>query len=492
MPELDWSDMPIHQAFKADWRTPEIELEGSLNCAKSTLAIDKEIDAVHKYPGIPCLWFRWSDDAVQTKLRPAIDDVLAIRGVAFTFSAKEKRYEFENGSIAYCFGLKATSATERFSKIRSLGVCRIMGDQVEEMERVVADELRGRLRPDITATLAGRRFPYQLTFVANPSGDDFWLSKQFLPDDHPKKIEGRKLYSVSVFQNKHADPKSVESLLRTYDESHPKYRTMVLGLRGLNVSGDPVFEAHYSRERHLSALGYDPTLPLLEAYEVGKHNPVWVAAQRSRTGTIRFLGGVFGRGLMLTKFLPFVAAKKRLWFPNATGQMLKTCTAPMGEKQTQKAERFTLVRLLRKSGLRPLWKDNANAHDVRLTMIESIVSQLQMDTDTDIPGLLVNSTTMNWVVLSTDESKETPFLQHCFEGGFVWDDHTVSVSNMAIRQAAEDDEYSNIMRACENIVLNFCAGKPTEAEKAAKRAALRGDNPQENLSQERSPLDWAR
>ncbi len=491
MPELDWTGMPVHQAFKADWRSPEIELEGSLNCGKSTVAIDKEIDAILKYPGIPCLWFRWSEDAVQTKLRPAIDDVLAIRGVPFSFSAKEKRYEFENGSIAYCFGLKAASATERFSKIRSLGVCRIMGDQVEEMERAVADELRGRLRPDITATLAGRRFPYQLTFVANPSGDEFWLSKQFLPDDHPKKIDGRKLYSVSVFQNKHADPQSVESLLRTYDESHPKYRTMVLGLRGLNVTGDPVFEAHYSRELHLSPLGYDPSLPLLEAYEVGKHNPVWVAAQRSRTGTVRFLGGVFGRGLMLTKFLPFVAAKKRLWFPHATGTMLKTCVAPMGEKQTQKSERFTLVRLLRQSGLRPLWKENANAHDVRLAMIEFIVAQLQVDAD-DAPGLLVNDTPGHWLVLSADEAKETPFFQHCFEGGFVWDDHTVSVSNMALRQAAEDDEYSNIMRAAENIALNFCAGKPTEAEKAAKRAAQRALDPPDYFSQGRSPLDWAR
>ena len=70
MPELDWSDMPIHQAIKADWRTPEILIEGSLGCAKTTLMLDKEIDAAFKWPGIPILLFRWSQDAVDTKLRP--------------------------------------------------------------------------------------------------------------------------------------------------------------------------------------------------------------------------------------------------------------------------------------------------------------------------------------------------------------------------------------------------------------------------------------
>ncbi len=49
MPELDWEGMPIHQAFKSDWRTPEILLEGSLGCAKTTLFIDKEIDALLKW-----------------------------------------------------------------------------------------------------------------------------------------------------------------------------------------------------------------------------------------------------------------------------------------------------------------------------------------------------------------------------------------------------------------------------------------------------------
>jgi len=142
---LDWTDMPIHEAIKADWKTPEILIEGSLGCAKTTVFLDKEIDALLKWPGIPILLFRWSQDAVDTKLRPAFEELLSIREVKSTWDEKKKRYVLDNGSMAYLFGLKSVSAIEQYNKIRGLGVSRIGGDQVEEAAQQVAAELRGRL-----------------------------------------------------------------------------------------------------------------------------------------------------------------------------------------------------------------------------------------------------------------------------------------------------------------------------------------------------------
>src|SRR5882672_5420707 len=149
--------MPIHEAIKADWKTPEILIEGSLGCAKTTVFLDKEIDALLKWPGIPILLFRWSQDAVDTKLRPAFEELLSIREVKSTWDEKKKRYVLDNGSMAYLFGLKSVSAIEQYNKIRGLGVSRIGGDQVEEAAQQVAAELRGRLRPDLTATMLGKR-----------------------------------------------------------------------------------------------------------------------------------------------------------------------------------------------------------------------------------------------------------------------------------------------------------------------------------------------
>ncbi len=66
--------MDRHLAFKKDWKTSEYLLEGSLGCGKTTLGLDKEIDALLKYPGIPSLLFRWTEDAVSTKLKPAFEE----------------------------------------------------------------------------------------------------------------------------------------------------------------------------------------------------------------------------------------------------------------------------------------------------------------------------------------------------------------------------------------------------------------------------------
>lgn len=479
---LDWTGMSIHEAFKADWKSPEILLEGSLGCAKSTVFLDKEIDALLKWPGIPILLFRWSQDAVDTKLRPAFEELLSIRGIPSTWEDKKKRYTFANGSMAYCFGLKSVSAVEQYNKIRGLGVSRIAGDQVEEAAQQVAAELRGRLRPDLTATVLGKRYPFQLTFVANPSDDDFWLSKEFPIDNH---VKGRKQYSLSVFDNKHLPPESIESLLRQYPLEHPKHLTMVLGQRGPEITGVPVFEGLYKRELHQRAVKVRRDTPILESFEFGKHNPCWVFGQQMYAGGLTLLGGIRAQEMVLEDFLPLVKQYRAQWFPD--GAPIKTCTSPQGDKSTLTTARFTSLEIVRRAIGPTSYRDNGNAADVRLGLIESLSGYLRRRTTSGDESIAVNDDPSRWLIASHEGVKESAFLHIALEAGYVWDKHHVSVSSKEIKQPREDDKFANVMHCVENIILNFCAGKYTEEERSNRAAeALE----RQQIDMPNSPYAW--
>lgn len=482
--ELDWSGMPIHEAFKADWKTPEILLEGSLGCAKTTVYLDKEIDALLKWPGIPILLFRWSQDAVDTKLRPAFEELLSIRGITSTWDEKKKRYTFENGSMAYCFGLKAVSAVEAYNKIRGLGVSRIAGDQVEEAAQQVAAELRGRLRPDLTATVLGKRYPFQLTFVANPSDDDFWLSKEFPVDNH---IKGRKMYSISVFDNKHLPAESIESLLRQYPVEHPKNITMVMGQRGPEITGVPVFEGLYKRDIHLRAVRVRDDAPILESFEFGKHNPTWVFGQQTYAGGLTMLGGIRAQEMTLEDFLPIVKEHRKLWFPE--GVKIRTCSSPMGDKASMNGMRFTSLEILRKAIGSVSYRDNGNAADVRLGLIESLSGYLRRRTTSGDEAIAINDDASRWFVATHEGLKESAFLHIALEAGYVWDRHFVSVSSKEIKQPREDDKFSNVVHCVENIILNFCAGQ-SQAERDDKAAKLRQEQANRADPMPNGPGSW--
>jgi hypothetical protein len=239
---------PLARFFRDTTRF--IDLEGALNCGKTTACLWKEFHAASEwYPGIWSFIGRYSDGDNAAKLLPAWERIVREAGVALRWNAKELCYEFPNGpddkqpyeagSRVYSFGLKSPDALSRYAKLRGLGVSRIYIDQAEELPEDFFPELVQRLRQN--------GFPHQLTLSPNPLDVNSWLAEEF-PEDNSRPH--RKYYSISLFDNAHnLPPDKIEDALSTYPPSHAKHRTAILGKRGLNVVGTPVYKDAFCAQR---------------------------------------------------------------------------------------------------------------------------------------------------------------------------------------------------------------------------------------------------
>jgi hypothetical protein len=461
-----------HLEFLRD-RSSEIDAEGALSSGKTVACLWKELEALRRHPGIWILIARYTGDATDTLLRPQFEQLARLHNTTLKWNDDESAYDTLNGSRVFAFGLKTQSsrAEDRYAKIRGLPVSRIYVDQAEQLPADLALELRARLRPDIEARVRGKTYPRQLTFSPNPCNEEHWLAKQF-PESNT--IKGRKYYAFSLFDNAHNLPDDmIETMLTAYPPEHPKHQTVILGRRGLNVIGDAVYENYFDRARHVRAVLPTNGLPLFEAFEVGRHNPVWIVAQRSFYGGLTLLGGVLGRRMALEDFLPIVAEKRLAWFP-PDAWTFKTCTSPMGAKAKVKFGRYTMLRQLEQAGYRPEWRDGGNAPDVRLAVIEEISSLLRRQTRDHGPALSIADAPDRWRSVSLDGTdKPMAFAAFAFEGGYVWSEHTISVSNKDVRQPHEDDEYANVMHAIEHLLLNFCVDELSADERETRRLRVR-------------------
>lgn len=458
-----------HLAFLTD-QTPEILVEGSLSSGKTTVAVWKELEAAKKHPGIWILITRWTDDAVKTLLKPAIEQLARIHGTELAWNNSENFYLCPNGSRIFAFGLKTQSSDplQKYSKIRGLPVSRILLDQAEQAPKDLAGELRFRLRPDIEARLKGISYPTQLTYLANPVNDTHWLATEFPTS---QKHKGRILYTLSLLDNAHVLPETmVQSLLTDYPPEHPLHATKILGLRGLTVIGDPVYENLFDRTVHVKPLSLLSDGTLVEAFEVGKHNPVWIIGRRTFHGGLALLGGILCKHQSLDDFIATVNRYRSDWFP---GMTIKTCTSPMGETGAKSGNRYTLMNLLRAHKFAPRYRESGNAPDVQIALIEEISARLRRRVAAREEAITINADPTRWLQMPPDGTvDEKPFLTFAFEGGYTWDDHVVSVANKELRQPREDDEYSNAMRCVENIVLNFFVGQKTEEQQQEQRKRM--------------------
>jgi hypothetical protein len=443
-------------------QTPEIDLEGALSSGKTTACCWKVHTSLLEHPGIHWWIGRYGDGETQTKVRPAFEQVCQQAGGVPNWNARELCYEFpeKDGLVSKCFayGLKSPDALSRYSKMRGMGVAGIYLDQTEELPEDFSLELRLRLRQP--------GYRHQLLFSPNPPNVTHWLAHQFPTDN---RIKDRRYYSISIHDNAHnLPPELLAAALRAYPPDHAKYRSVILGQRGVNVTGVPVYRGVFSRPVHVAEVRFDERAPLLIALDFGKHHPCVLFGQQGYHGGLKLLGGLLGQDMFLDDFMPLVKHYMAEWFPEVP-MGVQMCCDPAGSHQNSQGARFNGVDIVKRFGFMPSWRTNANAPDVRAGTIESIGAHMRRRTPIG-EAFQVESDPTRWLLVNLDGPKPEPFVADALEAGYVWDDHMVSVGNKQIRKPKKDGWFEHGMNCLEYLELTFGADHLTAEAMALRRA----------------------
>ena len=433
-----------------------IDLEGAFRSGKTTAALWKVFRSTQEHPGIHWLICRYSDGDTQSKLKPPWRAILQAANARVHWDPQELCDVFDNGSRVYIFGLKAPDQTSRYGKLRGLTLAGIYNDQSEELPQDVFHEMMGRLSQG--------GFPHQLILTPNPPDENHWLCREFPEDNH---LKSRRYYAVSIHANAQNLPvETIEGLVAAYPPSHPKHRSAVLGLRGLNVIGQPVYGGDpdrglaptFARAVHVRALTLSPTLPLVTSLDFGKHHPCALFVQYTPWNQCLCLGGLMGQHLYLEDFAPIIQRYRSEWFPDRAMDL--ECCDPAGAHENSQGVRPNAIRVLRELGLSPTYKDHSNAPDVRLAMIERLAGYMRRRTPQgEAFGIEVHPA--RWLIVSPDQVKSWPFLADGCEAGYVWDEHLVSVGSKPVRRPKKDGWYEHGQNCLEYAELNFGGVQPT-------------------------------
>jgi hypothetical protein len=424
--------------------TREIDVEGAIRSGKTTLCLARELVACLQQPGIHTLLCRWTDSGVYGLIVPLWVKLCQEANVPLKWHADEEYYDVgAQGSQAYIRGLKAQDATLRYSKLRGLTVARVYCDQAEELPHDIYLELAGRLSQP--------GFPHQITISPQSVNDQHWIAQEF-PADNGKAE--RSYYSLSVFDNAHnLSPEVVPALERLYPPGHPQHRTLILGQRGMDVIGEPVYKGAFVRALHEGPAEYDRTLPLEMALDFGKHHPCVIFRQQSPLGQVRFLGGILGQALYLDDFLEVVLRYRAQWFPDPIE--LVECCDPAGAADTSHGTEGA-VKILRAKGIRPRYKADNNSPAVRLAMIERMAAQMRRRAADHSEAFLI-SASERWLRISAQTVMVDRFLADGFEAGYVWSEHMISVGNKQVRVPKKDGWFEHGQNCCEYLEANFGA-----------------------------------
>lgn len=462
--------------------TEQIDLEGAIRSGKTTAALWKVLNSCLAHPGMHWLICRYSDGDTSSKLRPVFEAIAYEAGVPLQWQHDKRLYELPNESRVYAFGLKAQTLAERYAKFRGVTLASIYNDQTEELPRDIYDELIGRL--------SQKGFPQQILLTPNPMEDDSWLADEFPETNH---IRHHKYYRVSIYDNAHnLDAATVERLERVYPPGHVKHRPMLLGMRGLNVIGNPVYgalnphqpeTAAFQRARHERAIDLDLDLPLYESIDYGKHHPCVVWAQYTPWGDLRVLGGVMGHHLYLEDFAPIVQQYRQRWFRDALEVV--TCCDPAGSHDNSQGLKQNGISVLIDHGFSPAYKGDSNSPAVRLAMIERVAGHMRRRSPS---GEAFGIDRERWVRVSATGVIPHRFVADGCEAGYVWDQHLISVGNKQMRRPKKDGWYEHGQNCLEYLEHNFGGVQPT-VEQSMRRATSVRDKETRRRQKDHDPYD---
>jgi hypothetical protein len=244
----DLSFGAIHDQFLAD-ETPQIDLEGARYSAKTWTCSAKVLKSTLDHPGIRWLACRYSNEEAKTKIKTVLQYEVAPRmGISLQWVEDEKAFTVPTigaDSKIFVHGLKASSRQEELAKVRGLDMGGIWNDQSEELPQSIAEELQFGTRQE--------GYPHQLILSPNPPPEDHFITDMF-PDECLHTIPAaqrifkhRVYYRLSLYDNPHCPKDKLAELEAAFPTTHAKYKSLILGLRGPNVTGTPVYDGRLCR-----------------------------------------------------------------------------------------------------------------------------------------------------------------------------------------------------------------------------------------------------
>jgi hypothetical protein len=427
----------------------QIDVEGAVRSGKTTVCLVKVLALCQQYPGIYGLICRFSDDDTHKLLKPIWRTICDKAGVHLTWNSEEGYDELDNGSRVYITGLKTQDQTNPYRKFRGLTLAFVYNDQSEELPHEVYQELVLRL------SQVG--YPHQIILSPQTVGEDHWIADEF-PHDRALK-PGRAYYALRTHDNAHNLP---PNYIREMEEAHPPgtpiHSTLILGRRGAQVVGDPVYGtpadgSHpgvFLRSRHEGLCAYDARVRLEVGLDFGKHHPCLVARQVSPVGQKRYLGGILGHDIMFDGFIMAGLERLAQWFPNPIETVW--CCDPAGVSNPVGVD---MGKMLRAHGIQASFKEDSNSPAARLALIERVSAQMRGRALDGDEMLRVSSNPEHWIRLSSHGAVTHRMVADAFEFGYVWDKHMVSVGNKQMRKPKKDGWHEHPMNVVEYLEANF-------------------------------------
>jgi hypothetical protein len=453
--ELSWN--PKQSRFILS-ESKRLNLEGGVRAGKSWSLCYKVWEWCRRYPGIRIVLSRWMQDHLDAQLKPEWRAMCQRLGTPLLWHGDEEYDELPNGSMVYLRALHTSDDSKRYSKLAGLTIAVLAIDQAEEAEEDVVKHY-------VPARLSQPGFPHAVWITPNPPSPDHWIASRWPEDGSNPSHE---LIHTTPYDNEiNLGHEYIEDLEIEYPPDSLEYRRLIMGKRGLVVSGQPIYARHFREREHVGLEGdapveLQPYAPLLAALDFGTLRPACVFGQAPIGGKFHLLGGLMGDKIELEAFVPIVQDYVAEWFPTVNLQTIQWTADPAGQIPNSHGSR-TAINILWDFGIAPMVRENANDPRVRAASIETLVGYLKRCTFDGSPVFRLNP---RFVVVSATGRKQLPVVQQLLEGGYAYDPKARYTGHLyrGIRKPRKDGYYEHPANCIEYLMTAFA---PVDAAEQA-------------------------
>lgn len=463
------------QSEALECAAPFVDIEGGVGGAKTTTLLGKVVILCLRHPGIHCFLGRWTEDALNSQLKPAWRDFAHKCGLSLQWHPDEEYDEvIGTGARVYLRGLRTSESVARYQKLRGLNLTFIGIDQAEELPADFANELVGRLRQ------VGYDGLKQIWYVCQPVNQDHWIATEF-PEDNSR--EGYHYLHMNVYDNRHIVGEEFIAMMEAkYPEGSSQRRTLLEGKRGLATVGQAVYAGMFRQAVHENnALRMNPHSPLLEAWDYGHSHPCVVWAQLLH-GRCSILGGVLGEDMGVDTFVPMALEARNQWFQQP--MEILTTGDPAGLAESSQGLPVKLKDVMAELGVYITAVDGANRVEIRDQAIQVLMRYMTKTATDGGPAFQINS--QRQCVVRNSGTLWTPFLTDAFSAGYIWDEKARQGLAANIRRPKKDGYYDHGMNCVEYVALAYGPVSVTQKdeerlERKFLRSQQRDDDPADRL-----------